>query len=130
MNLARAVRVLGDGGQEGRHLALPKKGYGPSGFRGTERAPDLFCTCQKKGYGAQSPPGFWRDHGQSMSAQDEIRSQKMMKSVNLARAVRILGDGGQEGRYLAKQDKLAEFKTACFKCENDHIAFILFVYLR
>jgi len=57
------------------------------------------CTCP------QSPPGFWCDHGQSLSAQAEIRNQKVRKSVNLARAVRISGDGGQEGRHLAKKKK-------------------------
>ena len=38
-----------------------------------------------------------------MSAQPEIRKQKVRKSVNLARAVRISGDGDQEGRHLAKK---------------------------
>ena len=42
-------------------------------------------------------------HGQSLSVQAEIRKQKIRKSVNLARAVRISGDGGQEGRHLAKR---------------------------
>ena len=50
-----------------------------------------------------SPPGFWRDHGQSMSAQTEIRKKTHKEIVNLARAFRITGDGGQEGLRLAKK---------------------------
>ena len=45
-----------------------------------------------------SPPAFTS----TMSAQPEIRKQKMRKSMNLARAVRISG-GGQEGRHLANK---------------------------
>ena len=55
----------------------------------------------------------------------EIRNQKVRKSVNLVRAVRISGDGGQEGRHLAPPKKIGEFKTFCFKCENDHLMYTL-----
>ena len=34
-----------------------------------------------------------------------LRKMKKMKSVNLAWAVRISGEGGQEGRHLAKKKK-------------------------
>ena len=51
---------------------------------------------------SRSPLGFWRDDGQSPSALAELRTQKIRNSVNLARAVRISGDRGQEGRHLAK----------------------------
>ena len=39
--------------------------------------------------------------GDGISA--EIRNTHAWKSVNLARAVRISGDGGQEGMHLAKK---------------------------
>ena len=42
----------------------------------------------------------------SMSAQAEIRNTNTWKPVNLALAVRISGDGGQEGRHLAKRKGL------------------------
>ena len=45
--------------------------------------------------------------GQSMYVQAEIRTKKMRKSLNLAWAVRISGDGGQEGRHLAKKKRVA-----------------------
>ena len=35
----------------------------------------------------------------------EILKQRVSESVNLARAVRISGDGGQEERHLAKEKK-------------------------
>ena len=52
-----------------------------------------------------SPPGFWRVHGLTRSTHAEIRYLHTWKSVNLAWAVRISGDGGQEGRHLAKKKK-------------------------
>ena len=56
-----------------------------------------------KGTCPPSPPGLWRVHGLTRSAHAEIRNTKTWKSVNLAWAVRISGDGGQEGRHLAKK---------------------------
>ena len=50
-------------------------------------------------------PGFWRVHGLTRSTHAEIRYLHTWKSVNLAWAVRISGDGGQEGRHLAKKKK-------------------------
>ena len=52
-----------------------------------------------------SPPVFWRVHGLTRSTHAEIRYLHTWKSVNLAWAVRISGDGGQEGRHLAKKEK-------------------------
>ena len=53
---------------------------------------------------------FWRDHGQSMSAQAEIRNNDIWKSVHLEWAVRFSGDGGQEGRTWPKKDSAASVR--------------------
>ena len=57
---------------------------------------------------SHSSPGvfFLRVHGLTRSTHAEIRYTHTWKSVNLAWAVRISGDGGQEGRHLAKKKYL------------------------
>ena len=74
-------------------------------LRGAQPSVHALFRRQSTVWGTSGPRLPRRVHGLTRSTHAEIRYLHTWKSVNLAWAVRISGDGGQEGRHLAPPKK-------------------------